>query len=146
MYTIQITNTVLFQTIHLSITKQFNSIWPTDWTLSVLPLRVRVDLGAMAIKGVLNIPKASALLEPTLFIVISRTLVGEDLPLCRDGVSVLYCPNWLGKHFCRNYRLRLLIKLEKLFQIPVLISMPMNPIQKWEFGHISKIWLVWFLC
>ena len=44
----------------------------------MLPLRARVDLGAMAMKGYSAFPKAPALLEPhhQIVIVISRTLVG----------------------------------------------------------------------
>ena len=49
--------TVLFQPIQLSINTQFGSIWP----YKVLPLRASVDLGAMAIKGVLHIPQSSSI-------------------------------------------------------------------------------------
>ena len=44
----------------------------------MLPLRARVDLGAMAMKGYSTFPKAPTLLEPhhQIFNVISRTLVG----------------------------------------------------------------------
>ena len=60
--------TVLFQTIQFRISTQFKyqtilfnlMIWPYQ----VLPLRVRVDLGAMAMKGYSAFPKAPALLEP----------------------------------------------------------------------------------
>ena len=38
-----------------------SSIWPID---QVLPLRARVDLGAMAIKGYSAFPKVPRLLEP----------------------------------------------------------------------------------
>ena len=61
----------------------------------MLPLRVRVNLGAMAMKGYSAFPKALALLDLTirLFSVICRTLInggGGVLPLCRDSVDVLY--------------------------------------------------------
>ena len=52
--------TVLFQTIQFSLSTQFSSIWPYQ----VLPLQVRVDLGAMAMKGYSSFPKAPELLEP----------------------------------------------------------------------------------
>ena len=52
--------TVQFQTIHFSLSMQFNSIW----LIQMLPLRARVDLGAMTIKEYPALPKASALLEP----------------------------------------------------------------------------------
>ena len=47
----------------------------------MLPLRVRVDLGAMAGKGYSAFPKPPALLKPhiKLFSVISRTFVGGSL-------------------------------------------------------------------
>ena len=43
----------------------------------MLPLRVRVDLGAMAMKGCAAFPKAPALLEPyhQIFCLISKTLL-----------------------------------------------------------------------
>ena len=60
----------------------------------MLPLRVRVDLRAMALKGTLHSPKLQYYWSLTirLFSVISRTLVGEVLPLCRDAVGVFYSP------------------------------------------------------
>ena len=44
-------------------------------------------------KGVLRIPQSSSC---RLFSVISRTLVGGVLPLCRGAVSVFYSLSWLG--------------------------------------------------
>ena len=41
-----------------------SSIQPIDKRYQVLPLRARVDLGAMAMKGYSAFPKAPALLEP----------------------------------------------------------------------------------
>ena len=58
----------------------------------MLPLRARVDLGAMAIKGYSAFPKAPALLEPhhQIFSVIIRTLMGGDLtPLQRSSRCIL---------------------------------------------------------
>ena len=54
----------------------------------MLPLRVRVDLGAMAMKRYSAFPKAPALLKPhhQLSSVICWTLVEEDLSLGRDAV------------------------------------------------------------
>ena len=61
----------------------------------VLPLRARVDLGAMAMKGYSTFPKLqhSWNLTIRLFSVISRTLVRGVLPLCRGAVSVFYSPS-----------------------------------------------------
>ena len=57
----------------------------------MLPLRARVDLGAMAMKGY------SANLTIRLFSVISgHSLEGGVLPLCREAVRVLYSHSRLG--------------------------------------------------
>ena len=64
------------------------------------PLRTRVDLGAMAMKGYSVFPKAPALLEPHHQIVychIQDTRWGVVLPLCREAVGVFYSPSRLGK-------------------------------------------------
>ena len=62
----------------------------------MLPLRARVDLGAMAIKVYSTFPKAPALLEPhhpIFFSVISRTLIeGGVLPPLQRAVGVFYNP------------------------------------------------------
>ena len=54
-----------------------------------LPLRARVDLGAMAMKGYFAFPIAPALLEPQIFSVIT-------VQFCRGAVGVFYSPNQLG--------------------------------------------------
>ena len=55
--------TILFQTIQFSVSTQFSSIYTIDMTYQPLSHRVRVDLGAMAIKGCSAFPKSSALLK-----------------------------------------------------------------------------------
>ena len=65
----------------------------------MLPLRARVDLGAMAMKRYSAFSKALVLLEPCtirLFSVIYRTFVGRVLFLGRDAVDVFCCPSRLG--------------------------------------------------
>ena len=64
----------------------------------MLPLRARLDLRVMAMKGYCIFPKALALLEPhhRLFSVISRTPVGGVLLLSREAVGVFYSPNRQG--------------------------------------------------
>ena len=61
----------------------------------MLPLRDKVDLGAMAIKRHLNSPKLQYHwnLIIRFFSVVSRTLVGEVLSLCRVAVGVFYSPS-----------------------------------------------------
>ena len=66
----------------------------------MLPFRVRVDLGMMAMKGYSVLSKASALLERHHQIILChiRTfVVGGILPLSREAVGVFYCPSRLGK-------------------------------------------------
>ena len=46
----------------------------------------------------------------------------------------------IAKHFHCSNTLSLLIKLEKLMQISVLISVQLRPIQRWEVCDKSKIW------
>ena len=56
----------------------------------VLPLRVIVDLGAMATKGYSAFPKA-----PDYSISYLGHTLMEVLPLCKDSVGVFYSPtNW----------------------------------------------------
>ena len=64
----------------------------------MLPLWARVDLGMMAGKGYSAFPKLQHYWSLTirLFSVISRTLFGGFLTLCREAVSVFYSPSWLG--------------------------------------------------
>ena len=64
----------------------------------MLPLRVRVDQGAMALKGYSTFPKAPAL-DPHHRIVlchIEDTLWVEVLLPCKDAVGVFDIPSWLG--------------------------------------------------
>ena len=73
----------------------------------MLPLRARVDLGAMAMKGYSAFPKAPALLEPHHQIVychIQDTRWGVVLPLCREEVGVFYSPSRLGKTLLWNLK------------------------------------------
>ena len=77
----------------------------------MLPFRVRVDLGVMAMKKPPHCPKLQHYwnLSIRLFRVISRTLVGDALLLCRDAVSVFYSPNRQGKRTIMfNFKLKLL--------------------------------------
>ena len=65
----------------------------------VLPLRVRVDVGAMAIKATPppSKPQHQWNLTIRLFNVISRTRIrGGVLPFCRGAVSVFYSPSRLS--------------------------------------------------
>ena len=45
------TKTVLFKTIHFSMSTQFGSIWPIDGTLSRFTTSARFDLGVMKMNG-----------------------------------------------------------------------------------------------
>ena len=46
----------------------------------------------------------------------------------------------ISEHFCCSYTLPLLIKLEKLIQISVLISLQVRYIQSEGFATILKSW------
>ncbi len=74
---IQFSQTVLIQTIQFSIFMPLVQFNPLIGPYQVLPLRTRVDLGAMAIKGYSAFSKAPALLKPRHQIVQChiRTLV-----------------------------------------------------------------------
>ena len=88
--------TVLFQTIQFSISMQFSSIKPIDKTLSGTTTLGLSGPGSNGNEGVLYIyPKYQYYWNLTirLFSVISRTLVGGILPLCRDAVGVFYSPH-----------------------------------------------------
>ena len=97
----------------------------------MLPLRDRVDLGAMAMKGTLHSPKLQHYWNLTirLFSFIFRTHVGGGvLPHCRGAVGVFYSPsrlskgylgyaiitttntNWHGKPFCGTEKSRLEVR------------------------------------
>ena len=56
----------------------------------VLPLRARVDLGAMAMKGYSAFPKAPALLEPHHQIFVDE-LLGKVKYLCNRILLEKYC-------------------------------------------------------
>ena len=111
--------TILFQTIHFSISAQFSSIWTIDKTLSGATTLGQSGPESEGNKGYSTFPKALALLEPQhkIISVISRTLIGwgsyssaemqsvyftapadwatlvEGLLLfCRDAVGVFYSP------------------------------------------------------
>ena len=66
----------------------------------MLPLRARVDLGAMKMKGVLHIPQSSSTAGTSpsdcLVSYAGHSLVGV-LPLWRGTVGVFYSPSRLGK-------------------------------------------------
>ena len=60
----------------------------------MLPLRARVDLEAMAMKGYPGFPKSPALLKPHHQIVISRTLIRGVLLLRGDAVHSTALADW----------------------------------------------------
>ena len=68
----------------------------------MLPLRARVDLGAMTIKGYSAFLKVPALLEPHHECVLCHIQDirwwgwGGVLPFCRDVVGIYHSPSQLG--------------------------------------------------
>ena len=83
----------------------------------MLPLRVRVDLGAISLKGYFVFPKAFALLEPHHQIVLvsypghSFRMAGGCLTLCREAFGVFYSPRRLGKNL-KEYKVKLATLVE----------------------------------
>ena len=70
----------------------------------VLPLRPKVDLGAMAMKEYSPIPHSSSITEASLsccLVSYAEHSLGGVLPFCRDAVGVFYCPSRLDK-WCKG--------------------------------------------
>ena len=95
--------TVLFEAIQFSISTQFSSIWSIDRSLSGATTPSPSGPWSDGNKGVLGIPVSSRVTETSPFSVISRTHVGEVLPLCRDAVGVFYSPSRLGHSLGEAY-------------------------------------------
>ena len=92
--------TVLFQTIQFSISTQFSSTWPIDGTLSGGATQVQSRPGSNGLwRGIPHFPKLQHhwCLTIRLFRVISWTLIGGVLLLCRKAIGVFYRPSRLGK-------------------------------------------------
>ena len=56
-----IIKSILFQIIQFSISTQFSSIWPTDWTLSGATTPGQSEPRSDGNEGVLRIPKSSSI-------------------------------------------------------------------------------------
>ena len=56
----------LFQTIQFSISTQFSSIWPIDWTLSGATTTGQSGPGSDGNKGILRILQSSSITEASL--------------------------------------------------------------------------------
>ena len=149
--------TVLFQTIQFSIShllclnvKHFNS---THRILSCVTTQSQIRPGSDGNEGVQYYWN----LTIRLFSVISRTLVGWELPLCRDAASVFYSPSWVG------HRTLVGGVLPSAEMISVYVTtQPNGPLTCWKsrFTFIAKctknkisirrklynVLLVWFLC
>ncbi len=93
----------------------------------MLPLRARVDLGAMAMKGHSEFPKAPALLElhhQIVYCHIQDTPGGGVLPLCRCAVSVFYSPSRLDKAVNVSLQASTLGKLMNLCLVSLVTYIP----------------------
>ena len=90
---VSMSKAVLFQVFQFSISMKFSSNLTIERLYQVLPLRSR----AMLVKGYSALLKAPAI---RFFSVISRTLIGGVLPLCRVAVGVFYSPSRQGNIFC----------------------------------------------
>ena len=106
----------------------------------MLPLRARVDLGGMVMKGYSALPKRQHYwnLAIRLLTVISRILVGGgggDLPYCREAVGVFYSPSKLGNWRCSSWWL-VVAQWKRPLSLQLPIScFPNTPI------HATELWL-----
>ena len=99
VYTQLNVKTVLYQTIQFSVSIQLSSISPIDRALSgAITSGPEWTWEWWQWRGTPHSPKSQHHwnLPIRLFSVIFRTLVGGDLPLCREAASVFYSPNRLG--------------------------------------------------
>ena len=87
--------TILFQTIHFSISTLFSSIWPIHRTLSGATTLGQSGPGSDGNKGVLRIPQSSSITGASL----SDCLVSyQDTHWGRNAVSSVFCsPSCLGR-------------------------------------------------
>ena len=95
VYTQLKVKSVLFQTIQFSISTQISSIWPIDRTLlGVNYSEPEWTCEWWQWRGTAHSPNLQHYknLIIKLYCVISRTIVGEVLRLCRDAVSVFCIP------------------------------------------------------
>ena len=90
-----------FQAISFSISTQFSSIWPIDMT--ILGATTELTCERWQWRSTLHSPKLQHYCNFTirLFCVISSTLIsstliGGVLSLCREAVGVFYTPSRLG--------------------------------------------------
>ena len=92
--------TVLFQTIQFSLSTQFSSIWPIDWTLSGATTSGQSEPGSDGNEGILHIPQSSSITGTSssdCLVSYSGHSLGDVLRLCRDVAGVFYSPTWLDK-------------------------------------------------
>ena len=96
--TVSMSKTVLFQTIHFSISMQFSFISPIDRAPSGATIPGQSEAGSEGNEEVLRIPQSSSITGTSLSdcLVSNLGLVGRVLPLCRGAVGVFYSPSRLG--------------------------------------------------
>ena len=103
----------------------------------VLPLRAKVDPGAIVIKGYSAFPKAPVI---RLFNVIYKTLVGGGfLPLCREAVGVFYSPSRQG-----NDRKQRLGKYMHTYILLLLLIIIIFLIHDWWSKSAFYIFVCWY--
>ena len=79
-----------------------SSIWPIDRTLSSTTSPGQSGPGSEDNEGVFHVPQSSRIIGASpfwLYSVISKTLVGEVLSLCRDADGVFYSPQPTGPFY-----------------------------------------------
>ena len=121
--TVSMSKIVMFQTIQFYISTRFSSIRPIDKTLSGATNCVSLlewlewTLERWQCSGTLYSPNLQHYWSLTigLLTVISRTLVGGVLPLCREVVSVFYSPSRLGNIYSRSSSIYIIIHGQSTF-------------------------------
>ena len=123
--------TVLLHTIQFSMSMQFSSIWPIDWTLSGATTPGQSGPVSNGNEGVLHIPQSSSSTGTSssdcLVSYLRHSFGG--VPLSGDAVGVFYHPSQLGRkgYWMRNNQNRgckkngNLLNINKIQYLPVFV-------------------------
>ena len=100
MYTVSMSKTNLFQTIQVSISTQFSSIWFIDRTLSGATILGQSEPGSDGNGEVLRISQSSCITGTSpsdCLVSYPGHSLGGGLHLCREAVGIFYSTSWMGK-------------------------------------------------
>ena len=140
--------TDLFQTIQLSISMQFSSIWPRDRTLSGAITPSQSGPGSDGNEGVFRILQSFSITETSpsdcLVSYLGHSL-GGVLSLCRDSIGVFYCSSRLGRSIfvCEGWGITPLQRCSWSILQPQLTGQ-FNNVKK-QLKILFKVFFVFFL-